>query len=554
MGDCARWLKGSRAYALLALLCLALYLPGIVSFPPFDRDEARFAQATRQMLETGDFVRIRFQDEARNNKPVGIYWLQAAAVAAFSRPGSRAMWPYRLPSLFGALAAVLMVLALGRALFPPDAPGAASTGPIAAILLACTVGLIAEAHLAKTDAMLLAAVVAGQGALGLAYVRVAAGERVKLGIAIVFWVAEAAGILLKGPIAPGLALTTAASLSIADHDWRWLRQMRPLGGVVLLVVLVAPWLVAIELATRGSFLAQSLGQDFWAKLVGGQDSHGAPPFYYLLLSVATFWPGSLFLVPALMRGWRWRNAAAERFLLAWIIPAWIFLELVPTKLPHYDLPLFPALALLVGRALAQGLTLEPDWRARIAEIVVAVLWAIVTMVLAAVLIVLPLRFGEGFSGLGLVAAIVLIGFGALLLRQRRRPLAASVLAALLALVFVAAAARIAPGLDRLWLSRSAASLVARHPRPPGTPLVAVGDSEPSLVFLLGTDTSLTTAPAAAQLLEHGGEALVGAREDAMFRQDLAARGLHARSLGHVAGFDYSNGQHIVLRLYDVTPG
>jgi hypothetical protein len=84
--------------------------------------------------------------------------------------------------------------------------------------------------------------------------------------------------------------------------------------------------------------------------------------------------------------------------------------------------------------------------------------------------------------------------------------------------------------------------------------VAVGDSEPSLVFLLGTDTSLTTAPAAAQLLEHGGEALVGAREDAMFRQDLTAHRLHARALGSAAGFDYSNGQHIVLRLYLVTRG
>jgi 4-amino-4-deoxy-L-arabinose transferase-like glycosyltransferase len=82
----AVWLVGWRPYALLAALCLLLYLPGIASIPPLDRDEARFAQATRQMLETGDFLRIRFQDEARNKKPAGIYWLQAAAVAAFSTP------------------------------------------------------------------------------------------------------------------------------------------------------------------------------------------------------------------------------------------------------------------------------------------------------------------------------------------------------------------------------------------------------------------------------------------------------------------------------------
>jgi len=80
------WLSGWRPYALLAALCFALYLPGIAAIPPLDRDEARFAQASRQMLETGDFLRIRFQDEARNKKPAGIYWLQAASVAAFSTP------------------------------------------------------------------------------------------------------------------------------------------------------------------------------------------------------------------------------------------------------------------------------------------------------------------------------------------------------------------------------------------------------------------------------------------------------------------------------------
>src|SRR5207248_10805322 len=107
MGRDRVWLSGWRPYALLAALCFALYLPGIATLPPLDRDEARFAQATRQMLETGDFLRIRFQDEARNKKPAGIYWLQAAAVGALSSPAATAIWPYRLPSLLGAIAAVL---------------------------------------------------------------------------------------------------------------------------------------------------------------------------------------------------------------------------------------------------------------------------------------------------------------------------------------------------------------------------------------------------------------------------------------------------------------
>src|SRR5438046_10235590 len=113
----AVWLTGWRPYRLLAALGLVLYLPGIASIPPLDRDESRFAQASRQMLETGDFLRIRFQDEARNKKPAGIYWLQAASVAAFSTPESTAIWPYPLPSIIGALGAVLLTFALVRVVF-----------------------------------------------------------------------------------------------------------------------------------------------------------------------------------------------------------------------------------------------------------------------------------------------------------------------------------------------------------------------------------------------------------------------------------------------------
>src|SRR6516164_6962746 len=158
-GRSADWLTGVRPFALLCLLCLALYAPGLAGIPPLDRDEARFAQATRQMLETGDFIRIRFQDEARNKKPIGIYWLQAAAVALFSTPDSSKIWPYRLPSALAAIAVVLLTFALGARLL-----SSRLAGFLSAVLMASALGLVVEAHLAKTDAALLATVVAGQGA------------------------------------------------------------------------------------------------------------------------------------------------------------------------------------------------------------------------------------------------------------------------------------------------------------------------------------------------------------------------------------------------------
>src|SRR5207344_2977681 len=102
----------ARAVAVLVLAALLAFLPGFFQIPPTDRDEARFAQATKQMLETGDYVDIRFQDEVRYKKPVGIYWLQAAVVKAASALGfQRALttiWLYRIPSLVGAVGAVLL--------------------------------------------------------------------------------------------------------------------------------------------------------------------------------------------------------------------------------------------------------------------------------------------------------------------------------------------------------------------------------------------------------------------------------------------------------------
>lgn len=538
------WGRGLCPYALLALLSLALYLPGIAAIPAFDRDEARFAEASRQMLESGDFVRIRFQNEARNKKPVGIYWLQAASVELFSTPRSRAIWPYRLPSVAGACAAVLLTLAFGRRFFPEHA----RAGPAAAVLMACALGLVAEAHLAKTDAMLLAAVLAVQGSLGLVYAEARAGRRAGWGPALSFWIAQALAILLKGPVAPAVSLLTIASLALADREVRWIAGLRPLPGLALMAALVLPWLVAVERATGGRFLAGALGHDLLPKLLGGAESHGAPPGSYLLLLPATFWPGSLYLAPALYLAWRRRRAPAERYLLAWLVPAWLLFELVPTKLPHYALPLYPALALLAGRALAEPPAMPRGVRA--ADHVVTVLWGAVTLALALFLVGLPVWFSRGPTVAAVSGAAAVAAIAAALLLARRRHL----LAAPLALAFVLTMALVLPGLDRLWLSRSAAALLAGDPPPSGEPLVAVGYSEPSLVFLLGPEIRLQPPGAAALTLAHGGRALVAEGEQPAFKAALAARGLAGRAAGSVSGFDYSIGKRLVLTLYAVPPG
>ncbi len=546
----AKATEGWRPYALLLLLCLGLYLPGLASLPVTDRDEARFAQASRQMIESHDFIGIRFQDEARNKKPAGIYWLQAAAVSLLSNAESDAIWPYRLPSLLAAIAAALVTFGMGAALVGRKAAF------LGAALLAASIGVVVEAHLAKTDAVLIACVTAAQLALGRIYLVARGGGIADWRLALLFWAALAFGILVKGPVAPAVSALSIAALAVADRDYRWLKALRPLRGLVLLVVIVAPWLVAISTATRGAFLSQSLGSDFFGKLIGAQESHGAPPLYYLLLLAVMFWPGALFLGPAIAWGWKHRLDAPERFLIAWSIPFWLVLELVPTKLPNYLLPAYPALALMIGRALvaaADGDLVSWRWLDR----GLALIWVLAALGLAAALTIAPIHYGGG-AGAGLVAAAILLYLATRLVLAFWRGVSPGLVsrAVILALLVLPLAfAFVAPRLDRLWLSRAAAGLVARYGGAKEVPVAAAGYAEPSLVFMLGTKTMLVDAGRAAQHLTtaRGALALVESRADAAFRGDLAARGWAPRAIGTISGLDYSNGRTMTLTLYGGAP-
>src|SRR6195952_5178329 len=167
-------LSHARSIAFLLVCGVLFFLPGFVNIPPIDRDETRFAQATKQMVETGDYVDIRFRDDVRYKKPVGIYWLQSAVVQSASKLGlQRAqirIWLYRIPSLIGAIGAGLMTYWTALSFVT-------RRGSVLAGLIMCSSVLLgAEARLAKTDAMLLFTVVAAMGAMARVYLSWQRGE------------------------------------------------------------------------------------------------------------------------------------------------------------------------------------------------------------------------------------------------------------------------------------------------------------------------------------------------------------------------------------------
>jgi 4-amino-4-deoxy-L-arabinose transferase-like glycosyltransferase len=541
----------SHARAVMVLLVVALlgFLPGFFSIPPIDRDEARFAQATKQMVESRDYVDIRFQDEVRYKKPVGIYWVQAAVVKAASALGFphalTTIWLYRLPSLIGSIGAVLLTYWTALAFVSRRA------AVLAGLMMASCVLLGIERLIAKTDALLLMTVVAAMGAMARAYLW---DERECLDaarawmVAAIFWTALAAGVLLKGPLIVMVVALAAIALIVVDRSAGWLLTLKPIAGIIWLAVLVLPWFVAIIGRTGDAFLAESVGQDLLSKVFAGQESHGAPPGYYFVLFWVTFWPGATLAALATPAVWQARRERSVKFLLAWLVPSWVVFELVVTKLPHYVLPLYPAIAILIAgvidaRALSRKSFLE--WG--------TIWWFLVPMVAGIAGVVALAVIGRQFGLLVwiLMGAAAVLGFLAWRLYQAdgaEHSLLRAVGAAIL--TAIATFGLIIPSLGQLFPSATLARIL-RESGCAQPEAAAVGYQEPSLVFLAGTATRLADTAGAAEFLR-GGDcrfAFVEAREERSFAQHAEALGVRYRAGPRIDAINISTGRPITIAVF-----
>lgn len=541
----SRFATPGRAPVLAAVIALLAALPGLFTLPPTDRDESRFAEASAQMLESGDFTNIMFQQVPRYKKPVGIYWLQAASVRTLSSAEARAIWAYRVPSVMGAMLAAA-ACAWGALAFL-----AAAEAAMAGVLLAATLALSTESVLATTDAALCGTVTLSMAALARVYLASRGGPPAGRWVKLLFWLGMAAAILLKGPIGPMVAGLAMLALAAWERKGRWLGALGWGWGLILVAALTLPWAFAITVVSDGGFWGSALGGDLAPKLAGGQEGHGAPPGYYLALSPVLLFPAALLLPAGLVEGWLKRAEPGIRFAVCWLVPSWLVFEFVPTKLPHYTLPTFGALAWLMAASLRAPLGPRVRW-------IGAALLVAVAVGLAAGGGVAAGLFGTALSwGFAVVAAVLLLaagGFGAALLLRRGAGRAAAIACGLGVLGHGVVLGALAPSLSRLWLSDQTAGALARAGLDPragltGGPVTVAGYEEPSLVFALGAPTVLGTARDAADAIVQGRPAVVEARQDAAFQAALQADGGQARLAGTVRGLDYSSGRPQVLRLY-----
>jgi 4-amino-4-deoxy-L-arabinose transferase-like glycosyltransferase len=526
---------------LIAFACL---LPGFTTLQPMDRDESRFAQASKQMVESGDYVDIRFQDEARHKKPVGIYWVQSSVVHIaeyLGMPQARStIWLYRIPSLIGALGAVLATYWASLAVLTR------SGALLSALMLATSVLLSVEARLAKTDALLLLCITLTMGTLLRAYIR--RDHPLSWLELSAFWGGMAAGILIKGPIVVMVAGLAALTLSLWERSGRWLKALKPFFGIIVTLILVSPWFIAIALKSSGQFFAESVGKDMLAKVGSGQEKHGAPTGFYLITFFATFWPSSIIIAMIAPRLWALRHEPLIKFGLAWIVPCWLIFEIVPTKLPHYILPLFPVIALVTVRTLQEPAASFYRWGTKTLS---AFIWVIPLIAFSALSVfVWHTEQRLLLSSLPFIGLALILAFISWRMIISKRPRDALPIACLAAIPFSMGVFTGLPTVSAFRLSPHLAQAVSdvgcASPR-----VVTAGYREPSLVFLVGTDLAMRDVTNAAAFLEGDGcrIAFITNREHDAFQQALQGQSLKPELYRTITGFNKNGGQELDIKVY-----
>ncbi|MFL2813829.1 MAG: hypothetical protein ACJ0BU_03605 [Candidatus Puniceispirillales bacterium] len=553
-------------FGIVGILTLIFILPGLSSIPPLDRDEARFSQASKQMLEDKNYVVIKFQEELRSKKPIGIYWLQIASASIFGKDN---IISYRAPNIFSIIILIIVfstfVYSISFRYFNLNISSSLTFSFFSSLVMATLLGLSIEIKQAKTDTVLLTLCTVQQLIFWKIYsYGKESWNKYKhheyVWLTRLFWLIIALGILVKGPISPLLFTMTLLSICILDRfvekEWNlsWLNLFLWFQGLLIVSIITLPWIYLAWQATDGHLILDAINKDFLIKLRSGQENHWGPFGSHLFLLLLTFWPMVLLLPFAARACLDWKHERLIRFLISWIIPFWIILELTPTKLPHYILPVFPGLILLI----LIGISSPPSGNIKFSKInkFFRVVVVIFTLLLALSLVYVSLNFSSKILIfiLSIVLSFIMITsiiFGNIFFlnesKYKLSPLFGMLILAGICNIFVFS--YIFPNLDKIHITPKIKNYIDSLEFRPDT-IVATGYHEPSLVFSLGRDTLLLSPEEAALVLVEGDNtlAIVEERTHNEVKKILNKFENKIVYLTSLDGFNLAKGQKIKIHI------
>jgi 4-amino-4-deoxy-L-arabinose transferase-like glycosyltransferase len=354
-----------RNYTLLFVGCLFFHIAGAWSLPLIDRDEPRFAEASREMIQRADYVVPYFNNQLRLDKPPLTYWAQVASYRVFGENDFAA----RLPSAIAAAFIALSLLAWGARI------GGDRVGWWAAIIFTLSLQTFVHAKAAVADMWLVLFVTSAHWA-GYELLQCPTFN-IQRRSWWTFYLSLALGFLAKGPVA-WIPLLTVVTTIVLARDWQLARHFKFLRGISLMLAVVALWGIPALIQTHGQFFAVGIGRHVVGRSLATMEGHGPKSFgiyllllpFYLVTIFVSFFPWSIKLPWLVRRLWRKHEAGVirlrqgcggqgdsgysngdkiDKYLLTGIAIIFAIFTLVATKLPHYTLPAFPLLALLLAR-------------------------------------------------------------------------------------------------------------------------------------------------------------------------------------------------------------
>lgn len=341
-------------YAILFFGCILFHMVGTWSIPLIDRDEPRFAEASREMIERGEYIVPHFNNQLRLDKPPLAYWAQVASYRIFGESDFAA----RFPSAVAAALVALAILAWGTRM------GGEEVGWWAAIIFTLSLQTFVHAKAAVADMWLvLFMTTAHWSAYELVRARLWPTDQAStLKHQTLFWwfvlyLSLALGFLAKGPIA-WTPLLTLAAMKLLVGDVELAKRCKFVRGILLMLAIVALWGVPALIQTDGGFLRIGIGRHVVGRSFGAMEGHGANslgvyllllPFYFVTI-FASFFPWSIKLPSLTRKLWRSRDKI-DIYLITGAAIIFVIFSLIKTKLPHYTLPAFPLLSLLLARHL-----------------------------------------------------------------------------------------------------------------------------------------------------------------------------------------------------------
>lgn len=333
--------------ALIFLIVLVLSLPQAMLLPLLDRDEPRFAEASREMRQSGNWVVPTFNLQPRYAKPPLIYWCQRLAFDLFGESAFAA----RLPSLLATAGTAFLLFLWGVSL------GHERIGHIAALSYAFCLQVVQQGRVATADALLIffmtLTALAGWKLLAISR------QKTRSCVEWNFWGTTLAlgfglGFLAKGPE----ALLPVVPLLICARSFDKKVSASFIAIFLLGLFIVSWWAIPAYVETNGAFWRVGLGEDVGSRMVTGFQGHGATTFLWYLLTIPfyllTFWPSALPWSPLFLTHRKrlfggWKPDWSDTYLLFNIGLTFLVFSLMVTKLPHYTLPVFPLIALLFAR-------------------------------------------------------------------------------------------------------------------------------------------------------------------------------------------------------------